>query len=538
MSAAGAAVRTLAVLCPDWEVVAAGFEAADPRPVAVVRANRVVATNAAARADDVVVGARRREAQGRCPDLLIVAHDPARDARAFEPVVAALATLTPRVEITEPGVCSFATRGPSRYFGGDEALAQRAAAAAAGADPDLDVRVGVADGPLVARLAATRAGRGRPRVVPPGTAAAFLAPAPLAALATFVPDPDVLDTWERLGLTTIGEVGALPTGAVVARFGPAGQWVHRLARGLDPQLLRPEPVPPDVTVAADLDPPAERAEAVAFVARTLAEELVDRLGGWGLACTQVVVTAHTEHGETHERCWRLDGPARASGAPRSLAAAIADRARWQVDGWLSGPAAIRPTAGVSRLVLAPGSVEPARGRQLGFWGGEAGAGERVVRAVARLEGLVGPDAVRVAEARGGRRSGDEVGLVPTAAVDVSVARQVALTFGAAPWPGRLPAPSPSVVHRPARPAEVLDAEGRSVEVTGRGEVRRPPHTVRVEADPPHDVVAWAGPWPVDQRWWDAEAHERRARLQVVTDQGVALLLGRADGSWWVDAVYA
>jgi len=128
--------------------------------------------------------------------------------------------------------------------------------------------------------------------------------------------------------------------------------------------------------------------------------------------------------------------------------------------------------------------------------------------------------------------------VPTAAVDVSVARQVALTFGAAPWPGRLPAPSPSVVHRPARPAEVLDAEGRSVEVTGRGEVRRPPHTVRVEADPPHGVVAWAGPWPVDQRWWDAEAHERRARLQVVTDQGVALLLGRADGSWWVDAVYA
>jgi protein ImuB len=375
-------------------------------------------------------------------------------------------------------------------------------------------------------------------VVPPGTAATFLAPAPLAALAAFVPDPDVLDTWERLGLTTIGEVGALPTGAVVARFGPAGQWVHLLARGLDPQLLRPEPVPPDVTVAADLDPPAERAEAVAFLARTLAEELVDRLGGWGLACTQVVVTAHTEHGEAHERCWRLDGPARASGAPRSLAAAIADRARWQVDGWLSGPAATRPTAGVSRLVLAPGSVEPARGRQLGFWGGEAGAGERVVRAVARLEGLVGPDAVRVAEARGGRRSGDEVGLVPTAAVDVSVARQVALTFGTAPWPGRLPAPSPSVVHRPARPAEVLDAEGRSVEVTGRGEVRRPPHTVRVEADPPHDVVAWAGPWPVDQRWWDTEAHERRARLQVVTDQGVALLLGRADGSWWVDAVYA
>ena len=144
-------MRTLAVLCPDWEVVAAGFEAADPRPVAVVRANRVVATNAAARADDVVVGARRREAQGRCPDCSIVAHDPARDARAFEPVVAAFATLTPRVEITEPGVCSFATRGPradsvatTPWPGGPPQPRRRG--------PGLDVRVGVADGPLVARL--------------------------------------------------------------------------------------------------------------------------------------------------------------------------------------------------------------------------------------------------------------------------------------------------------------------------------------------------------------------------------------------------
>ena len=50
-----------------------------------------------------------------------------RDARRFEVVVAALATLTPRVEIAEPGVAALATRGPSRYFGGDAALAARAA---------------------------------------------------------------------------------------------------------------------------------------------------------------------------------------------------------------------------------------------------------------------------------------------------------------------------------------------------------------------------------------------------------------------------
>ena len=119
--------RTLAVCCDDWPVVAAGFGTGHPDPVAVLHANRVVATNTAARAAGVRVGMRRREAQGRCPDVVVVAHDPARDARRFEVVVAALATLTPRVEIAEPGVAALATRGPSRYFGGDAALAARAA---------------------------------------------------------------------------------------------------------------------------------------------------------------------------------------------------------------------------------------------------------------------------------------------------------------------------------------------------------------------------------------------------------------------------
>ena len=70
---------------------------------------------------------------------------------------AALEALTPRIEITYPGACAFPTRGPSRYHGGDEALAELATAVAsealAGRAP---VRVGVADGPFAAALAARR----------------------------------------------------------------------------------------------------------------------------------------------------------------------------------------------------------------------------------------------------------------------------------------------------------------------------------------------------------------------------------------------
>jgi protein ImuB len=122
-SMGGGGVRTLVVHCPEWPVVATGL--ALTLPVAVVAAGRVVACSDPARDEEVVVGLRRRQAEARCPSLVVADHDPARDVRAFEPVVAAVESFSPRVEVTRPGTCSLATRGPSRYFGGDHALAAR-----------------------------------------------------------------------------------------------------------------------------------------------------------------------------------------------------------------------------------------------------------------------------------------------------------------------------------------------------------------------------------------------------------------------------
>src|ERR671937_2877247 len=122
--------RMLVVWCPDWPVVAA---AVPPGPVAVLRAGRVLACSPAARAEGVRAGLRRREAQGRCPGLELLAYDPARAARAFEPVLAAVETLTPRVEAVRPGECAFPARGAARHHGGEGPLAAAVAAAAAAA---------------------------------------------------------------------------------------------------------------------------------------------------------------------------------------------------------------------------------------------------------------------------------------------------------------------------------------------------------------------------------------------------------------------
>ena len=104
--------RMVTVWFPDWPVVAAGF--APDVPAAVMAANRVVARTAAAATDGVVVGQRRRQAQRRCPHITLIDHDADRDAREFEPVVRAVAEISPRLDLVEPGWITLRALGPLR----------------------------------------------------------------------------------------------------------------------------------------------------------------------------------------------------------------------------------------------------------------------------------------------------------------------------------------------------------------------------------------------------------------------------------------
>ena len=71
-------------------------------------------------------------------------------------------------------------------------------------------------------------------------------------------------------------------------------------------------------------------------------------------------------------------------------------------------------------------------------------------------------------------------------------------------------------------AELIDAEGNAMVVSGRGLLTAPVDRLSVDGGPWAQVVGWAGPWPVTERWWSVR--RRRARLQVVTADGVARLL--------------
>jgi protein ImuB len=51
------------------------------------------------------------------------------------------------------------------------------------------------------------------------------------------------------------------------------------------------------------------------------------------------------------------------------------------------------------------------------------------------------------------------------------------------------------------------------------------------------VTSWAGPWPVTERWWDPASAHRRARFQLITEDGSAWLAVIQDGRWLIEASY-
>ena len=533
------------------------------------------------------------------PERTMVVHLGDSDARDGELVAAALEQFTPLSEALRPGLHAFGARGPSRYFGGERALAELVVRAVADAVQSASrAEVGVADGLFAAGLAAQAASRAPGTstarapvaetfaaegngarhsvstavlVVPHQQSRQFLADLPLISLS----DPisplhsgedgteALLDVLWRLGIRTLGDLAALSEADVLGRFGWPGLLAHRLACGLDDRPLQASPAPDDSAVEAEIDPPADRIETVAFMARALADDMVARLARYGLDCVCIDIEAESDSGHASNRRWRHE--------LRFSAADIVDRVRWQLEGWYRSSE--RPTGPVALIRITPCVVAPADGRQLGMWGARSEADERAAKALARLQGLLGAEAVTVPRLAGGRRPADTGRRVPLHAAEADAgpaqdpstadvnrgkgkkgkagraaktARTAATRAKAgkaaesadAPWPGRLPPPQPAVVLDRPEPITVTDCGGDPVTVSGRGEASAAPWQVTDSKGRSQAVVAWAGPWPLDERWWRPSARRRQARFQLVlNDDGSAHLCVLEAGRWQREATY-
>jgi protein ImuB len=212
-------------------------------------------TSGAAEAFGLRPGMRLGEALSRCPSLSLVAADPVRAAAVWERSLRALEAIGAAVEAPAPGEAFFATPPLYELYGGvggrggAEAVLARARRALGP-----PAKLGAGPNRLCAREAASRMRAKRaPIVVADAAAARLLAEMPVASLRGLLHRPRAdgqgdsgtamaaatcIDSLERLGVLTLGELAALPAEAVSDRFGRTGLRALSLARGSS-EPLRP-----------------------------------------------------------------------------------------------------------------------------------------------------------------------------------------------------------------------------------------------------------------------------------------------------------
>ncbi|WP_231920092.1 DNA polymerase Y family protein [Microlunatus soli] len=502
--------RVMAVWCPDWPVIAA-MEAENLPPhaaVAVVAKGEVFACSSTARTEGVRRGMRKRDAAARCPELIIIDHNPDLDSRAFEPVLSAIEEFSPGVEVIRPGLCALTV--PSRYYGGEAEAAALLAEKLVSAGI-WDLRIGIADELFTAEQAARLAVVQDHQIIETGRSAAFLAGLPIGVLA----EDNLVGLLLRMGINTLGDFVRLPAKDVLTRFGHAGARAHRLAGARTGRKLSGRSVPPEHQQQVSFAPGLETIEPIAFSSRQTADRFVAGLARNGLVCTAIRIEVDTENGWHHERRWAH---------PRWFDSSdIIDRLRWQ----LQADPAPDP---VVQIRLLPDQCESVGTQSEGLWG--SAPDEKIQRGIARVQGMIGFDGVLAAGIQGGREPADRELLTPWGEQPTSV-RPTGL-----PWPGSLPPPAPTRVFEQPLPAVVLDLEGQPIKLTDRGGISGEPGRFRPTKDGDFvPVEAWVGPWPIDERWWEEPDSPLRARFQIVAPDGSAWLLVATGSSWFTEARY-
>ena len=202
------------------------------------------------------IGQPVRTVTSICPDAIVIQPDPVRLAAVRAEVLLSLQRVSPLVEPADEHFF-LDLRGLSTLYRGDLSALERAIRAAM--PPLLRPRIGIANGKYTAHVAAALAPTAGFQVIPAAETVAFLAPRPMNYLPF---PPPMLNQLELLGLRTVGDLAALPIGAVQAQFGTIGAHAWRLANGLDDERIIPRGVEPAVQAVLRFDDPLASVDAV------------------------------------------------------------------------------------------------------------------------------------------------------------------------------------------------------------------------------------------------------------------------------------
>src|SRR5262245_52251796 len=224
----------VACLWVPWFAAAAAVRsepALADRPLVIVRGlpptTRVLEADEAARERGVAPGMTETEGRARCPVLVSRPWREEPIASAGHALLEVALAVSPRVEDRGPGLVFVDVAGLGRLFGDDGVIARRLARLAR--DVGLPGRVAVAGTRTAARIV-SRSAATAITIVSPGGDRAAVAQAPVDVLDL---DADATAMLARWGVTTLGQLAALPRTGLAARLGPAGLAAHEAALGRD-----------------------------------------------------------------------------------------------------------------------------------------------------------------------------------------------------------------------------------------------------------------------------------------------------------------
>ena len=517
-------MRVLMLWCPNWAILAAraAHDVPAEAPLALVDRGSVLACSPAAAQEGIAAGLRVRQAQHRCPDLVILPDDLAMQARAFEPVVRTLEEVIPDAQVVRPGLVAVRIHGARRFYG-DEPRAVQAVLhhVHEHAERAALVRLAVADGLFTAEHAAYATTAQHPtRIVPEGGSTDFLARLPVEVAC----DDTLHKLLHRMGIRRLGQLAELPRAQAHVRFGAAGLHAHRLASGEDARALIPRALPPDLGMTVDFDPPATHLERILIGCEDAATEFVQMLTHGALICTEIRITVHVEPGAALEQTWRH---------PWQFGRAeVLDRIRWQLEDLAAEAVTVDDDglpAAVLRVHVMPEALDTAAHHASGLWGDRPD--EKVEHALTGLQHRLGRDSVLTATVAGGRLLHERRVLRPWGEA-LPTQRERRLEQ---PWPGSVPGPAPPIVFDTARQVRVHAEDGTPVGVDQRGEATYAPAWIHLPGTGRRRIDAWSGPWPINQRWW--RKSRPMHRFQLIDNQSTAWLVICEGDTWWAEAHY-
>jgi len=443
-----------------------------------------------ARRQGVRIGMTLVQAQAAAPDATILVHDTDRCTQVWEDVLDALDQASPLIDTDTQGTAYLNMHGNAGMP--QDWIAQVRAALG---EIELPFRLGAASNKFTARAAAIIADG---TVCEPGEEGRLVAPLGIGLLEI---EPDLIARLEMLGITTLGELAALPHGPFVRRFGSrAARWHHH-AQGLDPTPFLPRAHQLQIQACLYGEGSVQSEEQVYFALRILVGRVHEDLARLGKRAALLHLQIECENGDLRDVPIRIAQPTADPGM-------LFDLGRANVEG-------LRFDSPITGLRLQAAQLESG-GIPATLFSGSDPDPQTVELALARLESALGNTPARARLTAGNR-------LESKFAYDRFVGVPASPPAQARP---ALPAPGATAA---LAPPQLRLVKVHEIDVVM---VHDLPAFV---GSPPQAVLQFAGPWRTDETWF--ERRIARDEYDVLLEDGTLHRIFLQRRNWYVRGTY-